>query len=187
MLYETQRFIMMPFTRGLVKGNYAAWWIDPDVTRHNSHGLFPQTSQGLEEWLNSIGPNNIVWAIMAKVDELGSEIDHLNHIGNVSLQSLSWINRSAEFAIILGEKEYWGKGYGEEALRLVLEHGFKKLGLNRIWTGTGSSNVGMQKLAERVGMILEGRSRQGKFNDGKFLDIYHYGILAEEWNNEHII
>jgi RimJ/RimL family protein N-acetyltransferase len=115
---------------------------------------------------------------MAKVDKLGSEIDHLNHIGNVSLQSLSWINRSAEFAIIMGEKEYWGQGYGEEALRFVLEHGFKKLGLNRIWTGTGSSNVGMQKLAERVGMILEGRSRQGKFNDGKFLDIYHYGILV---------
>jgi RimJ/RimL family protein N-acetyltransferase len=182
MMYENQRFIMMPFTRGLVKGNYATWWIDPDVTRHNSHGLFPQSNQALEEWLNSIGPANIVWAIMAKVDKLGAELDHLNHIGNVCLQSISWINRSAEFAIIIGEKDYWGQGYGEESLRFVLEHGFKKLGLNRIWTGTGSSNVGMQKLAERVGMVLEGRSRQGKYNEGKFMDIYHYGILAEEWN-----
>ena len=99
------------------------------------------------------------------------------HIGNISLQSIDPISRSAEFAIVMGDKATWGKGYGEEAGALIVAHGFRALNLHRIYCGTFESNQGMRKLAERLGMREEGRRRDAAFKDGEFVDVIEYGVL----------
>jgi ribosomal-protein-alanine N-acetyltransferase len=99
------------------------------------------------------------------------------HIGNISLQSISWVDRSAEIAFVLGEKEYWGKGVMLEAGKMILDHGFNMLNLHRIHCGTTSDNQGMQKLAEKLGMEKEGVRKEALFNNGKFHDVIEYGIM----------
>jgi RimJ/RimL family protein N-acetyltransferase len=64
-----------------------------------------------------------------------------------------------------------------EAGKLIIEHGFKSLNLHRIYCGTSSQNVGMQKLAEKLEMIKEGIRKEALFNSGIYSDIIEYGIL----------
>lgn len=182
-MYETDRLILEPFSRKHLDGPYRSWFHDPEVTKYNSHGLFPYTTAKMEAFLVAIEAGSmIVLAVMAK-DKIDPGFP-LIHIGNVSLQSINLINRSAEYAVIIGDKLYWGKGYATRASQLLFRHGFKKLGLHRIWTGTAASNESMKRLAKKLRMRREGIFRDGIFLDGQWVDVVAYGILEEEFKNE---
>jgi ribosomal-protein-alanine N-acetyltransferase len=156
-----------------IEGNYARWLNDPDITQYNSHGRFPMTIDHLRDFVRS-GYSSINVLVLAVCDKHGGK-----HIGNISLQAISWVDRSAEIAFLLGEKDYWGKGVMYEAGKLMIKHGFKALNLHRIHCGTASNNQGMQKLAEKLGMQKEGIRRDALFKNGKYFDVVEYGIIAE--------
>jgi len=105
------------------------------------------------------------------------------HIGNVSLQRLDWINRSAELAIVIGETDAWGKGYGVKACKAMLYHGFMKLGFHRIWSGTSETNLGMLHVFDRIGMAKEGAFKEGMFLNGAFRDVLSYGMTTSMFLN----
>ncbi len=103
------------------------------------------------------------------------------HIGNVSLQSINWVHRSGELAIILGAKDCWGQGYGEEASRTMVDYAFNRLGLRRITCGTFVGNVGMQRIAQKLGFREEGVRRLAVYKDGSHRDVVEYGLFLEEF------
>ena len=105
------------------------------------------------------------------------------HIGNIALQRIDRRSKNAEFAILIGDKKFWGRGYGEEAARLILDYGFKFLGLERIGAGTFSTNLGMRKLAKKLGMRREGLRRRAFLKNGKFVDIMEFGLLKKEFKS----
>ena len=182
-MYETERLILEPFSRKHMTETYRSWFHSPEVTMWNSHGLFPYTTAQMEEFLSEIeSGNRIVLAVIAKGPDI-HKLDGRNntiHIGNVALQSINWINRSAEYAVVIGDKRYWKRGYATEASRVLFEHGFKKLGLHRIWSGTAAINYGMIKVFEKLGMKKEGTFRDGMYLHGEFMNVVCYGILAKE-------
>lgn len=90
-------------------------------------------------------------------------------------------NRNAECIIDIGEKECWGKGYGREALQLLLDYAFLELNLHRVSLRVFSFNEKAIRLYERLGFKDEGRSRQSLYRDGRWHDICHMGILQEEY------
>lgn len=154
-----------------VQGNYANWLNDAEICQFNSHHVYPQTKENLLEYVRNVqkSKNDLVLAIiLKKTDE---------HIGNISLQCISYINRSAEFAILIGEKKYCGKGFAKQAGELIIKHGFLALGLNRIGCGTSSDNLPMQKLAINMQMKEEGRRLEALYKNGKYADIIEYGVL----------
>jgi [ribosomal protein S5]-alanine N-acetyltransferase len=155
-----------------VEGNYAKWLNDPEITRHNSHGRFPMTIEKLKEYVKDVKDSNAC-LVLAVVDNLNHR-----HIGNISIQNINWIDRNAEIAFLLGEKEYWGRGVMLEAGKMLIHHAFNVLNLHRIYCGTSSENSGMQKLAEKLGMDREGTRKEAIFKDGKYSDIIEYGIVA---------
>jgi RimJ/RimL family protein N-acetyltransferase len=166
--------------------NYQSWFNDPDVSKFNSHGLFPYTPNDqnafgnlVEENFNSKTPNAITLKIYGSIP--GNMGLCWSWVGNISLQSINWINRSAEFAIVVGDTRYWGKGYGYEAAKLLFNHGFNKLNLHRIWTGTAETNTGMRKLAEKLRMLEEGKFTDGMFLNGEYVDIITYRSLQKEF------
>jgi len=174
-IYETARLYLRGLSKEDIRGNYFHWFNDKDVCKYNSHGLFPNTVAAMEGFLEALATsqNAIVWAMIEKKSK--------THIGNLSLQEISWINRSAEFAIIMGEKQFWGKSLSSEASKVLLFHGFQKLNLNRIYCGTAESNEAMKKLALKIGMKKEGRRRQALFLNGQYEDLIEYGILRKEF------
>lgn len=177
-IYDTEQTLLCPLSSELIMrtdSRYEKWFYDQEVTKHNSHGLFPYGKKKMLDYIAMAesGEKDIVWAILDRESK--------EHIGNVSLQRINWINRSAEFAIVIGEQDHWGKGIAFEVLDVLFRHGFSKLNLHRIWTGTVESNIGMIKVAEKLGMILEGRLNEGVFLNGKYEDVLMYGILEDEW------
>jgi len=158
-----------------LKGNYISWLNDPEVCKYNSHHTFPYTIEKAKAYISSVSgvPNMLVLAIVLNGQD--------RHIGNVSLQDINYINRSAEFAIVLGEKDCWGKGFSREAASLIVAHAFTSLNLNRVYCGTSSENIPMQKLAKYLGMKEEGRRRNAMFKNGIYTDIIEYGLLKQEY------
>ena len=105
-------------------------------------------------------------------------------IGDAALQDIDWRNRSCSIGLGIQKIEHRSVGYGSEAVRLMLAHGFNNLGLNRIWANTLESNVGAQKSLEKVGFVLEGRSRKVEYFAGRYFDKLHYGLLRDEYNEQ---
>ena len=153
---------------------YLQWLNDEEVTRFNSHGVFPNTMEKMKQFYESINPQRqVVLAIVERSTSL--------HVGNVSLQSINWINRNAEFAILLGDKNCWGKGIGTSAAKLIVNYGFERLNLHRIYCGTIAGNTGMEKLAKKLKMKEEGRRREAVYKNGSYHDIIEYGVLRNEY------
>lgn len=167
------------YLRGLeesdLSGNYFQWFNDEEVCRENSHHRFPNSQARMKAYLEEVSSSRdaLVLAIVVKQDD--------SHIGNITLQAIDHINRSAELAIILGEKDYWGKGYAGEASRLIIKHGFDQLNLNRIYFGTAEKNEGGRKLMKAIGMVEEGRSRQAFYKNGQTEDMIHFSLLRNEF------
>lgn len=174
MIYQLNEvYFVRPLEETDIDGPYTSWFEDQEVCRYNSHGKFFKTRAYFHEYVKNTNlEDRVVWAICHTKD---------GHIGNIALQAISFINRTAEFAILLGDKHHWGKGVGLLAGRKLLEHGFQKLNLERIYCGTAATNKGMNKLAKALGMIQEGTRRSHLFLEGERVDIYEYGILRSEF------
>lgn len=174
MIYQlSPDYFVRPLTMEDLGGPYPSWFEDQVVCRYNSHGKFFKTRAYFERFIQSLDrEDHIVWAVCHVAE---------GHIGNISLQQIALINRTAEFAIILGDKRHRGRGVGLLAGRALLRHGFDKLNLERVYCGTAATNLGMQKLAVQMGMTLEGTRRKDLFLDGERVDVLEYGILRAEF------
>ncbi len=190
--YENKEYGLVPFTEDMVEtSNYRNWFYDREVTKYNSHGLFPYTIKKMKSFFASLNDgSNITYAIFKKsikADDVPESpitditIHPEKHIGNVSLQSINLINCSAEFAIIIGDKKETGKGLGKQITSLMLHHAFEKLGLNRVWSGTSQLNMGMNKIFNRLNWRKEGVFTQGMWNNGSFVNINFYAFLRVDW------
>lgn len=102
-------------------------------------------------------------------------------VGNISLMHINTRARSAEVGIFIGEKRFWNQGYGTEAMRLMLRHGFNSLNLHRIFLRVNANNLRGIRAYEKAGYILEGRLRQDYFDQGEYSDTLIMSVLRPEW------
>jgi len=166
-------YYLTPLRKTDLDGPYSSWFSDQNITKYSSHGkFFKNVNYFLSFYENLNREDQVVLGIFHTLD---------GHIGNLSLQDISWINRTAEFAIIIGNQNHQNKGVSYEASKYIIEHGFKKLNLNKIYCGTADQNIGMQKLALKLGMKEEGRRVDHLFLEGGYHDVLMYYILAKDW------
>ncbi len=167
------------YLRGLERAdlskNMFQWANDPEVTHFMFMGLKPNTMEALEAEYDTLikSEKDIVFAIVDK--KTGQ------HIGNAGLYVINWVSRSAEYRIIIGEKKFWGKGYGQEAASLILRYGFDKLNLNRIWLGVNASNKAGAACYRKAGFRDEGVLRQEIYRNGQYYDAIRMSVLRKEF------
>jgi RimJ/RimL family protein N-acetyltransferase len=101
-------------------------------------------------------------------------------IGTVQLTNIHLINRSAEFSVMIGNKDYWSKGAGFFSTASILKHGFENLNLNRIYLTVLEYNERAIKVYERAGFIREGLLREAIFKNGKFRNLVQMSVLKSE-------
>ncbi|MBN1679813.1 MAG: GNAT family N-acetyltransferase [Anaerolineae bacterium] len=89
--------------------------------------------------------------------------------------------RTAILGAYIGEPEYWGGGYGTDALLLVVDYAFDWLDLRRLWLVTMSLNARVLRQMDKVGFTMENRQRNATLADGTWYDIVMYGLLRDEW------
>ena len=102
-------------------------------------------------------------------------------IGSTGLINLDWRNRSGELGIVIGKRDYLGKGYGKEAVDLLLGFGFNELNLHRIGLQVFDFNERAIRSYTKSGLVEEGRLREAFYREGAFHDIVLMGITEEEF------
>jgi RimJ/RimL family protein N-acetyltransferase len=96
-----------------------------------------------------------------------------------------WSRAEAEVGIGIGDRESWGKGFGTDAMRVIMRYAFCELNLQRITLQVFDYNARAIRSYEKVGFTHEGRTRKAIFRDGSRADIVTMGILREEWQKLH--
>ena len=104
-------------------------------------------------------------------------------IGYVRLQGIDWPNKSCAVGMSIAKIANRGKGYGKEAVKLILHYGFVHLGLERISASPLEHNTGARKSLESAGFVLEGRHRKAVYCLGKKYDKLFYSVLIDEYNS----
>ena len=103
------------------------------------------------------------------------------YIGYCSLMDLRNPHGNLELGIMIGDREYWGRGYGRDAVRLLLDYGFRHLGARRIALTTHAKNERAIRCYLACGFVEEGRPRKVVWIEGEYTDLVNMSILREEW------
>lgn len=174
-----EKIYLKPFLQKDLNDRYISWFNDRVVCRDNSHGdpNNPYDRSKATVYVHFIETSKDAYVFAIRWNE------NSKHIGNAALSSIDWTKKSGMVTIIIGEKEYWGKGVGTEVYQLLLEFGFHDLGLERITSGQTTRNVAMIKVCEHVGMKKQGLSDKKLIKDGETLGIIEYAMTKNEYES----
>ncbi len=150
------------------------WFSDEEVTRWLGPPNLPSRAQQEKfiEMASVSGDDAKYFAIETLDGKL---------VGDCGLRKIDWKSRKAEFFITIGEKQLWGKGFGSDALRIVIRLAFHRMNLNRLWLSTLADNSRAVRCYEKCGFVREGLLRQESFVDGKYRDVFMMGLLREDY------
>ncbi len=102
-------------------------------------------------------------------------------LGFVRIEGIEWTHGTSNLKMAIGDKADRGKGYGGEALRLMLRYAFSELNLHRVSAVVVEDNPGALDFLKRYGFVEEVRRRKAILRDGQTWDSIHMGILRDEW------
>ena len=155
---------------------FVRWLNDPEVRQYLEMYL-PMSAAEEEQWFEA----------QLKDDTsriFGIETEEGRLIGNIGLHKLDWKNRNALLGIVIAEKEYWGRGYGTDAVTTLLDFAFNEMNLHRVSLSVFEFNERAVRCYEKCGFRHEGRAREALFRDGSYHDHFLMAILREEFISE---
>ena len=167
------------YLRGLTRADLAGamlhWTDDREVVRYLTRGARPANLEQLEAAYTAT-QNNPAEVELAIVDR---ETDR--HIGVTGLHAINAISRSAEFRILIGAREFWGRGYGTEATELMVAYGFEILNLHKVWLGVNGENVAAVRSYENTGFVREGELRDEIYRNRRYYNVVRMSVLRDEY------
>jgi RimJ/RimL family protein N-acetyltransferase len=104
-------------------------------------------------------------------------------IGQCALFQFDDIAHTCALGIAIGDKDYWGKGYGREAVRLLLDYAFRLRNMRRVYLTVNSNNPRAIRAYAACGFMEEGRLREHAWSNGAYIDLVYMGILRSEWQS----
>jgi RimJ/RimL family protein N-acetyltransferase len=154
----------------------ARWEMDPGRMATLSNWVAPPSEAAARERIAK-------WCANEK-DDLGFAIETVDDpailVGNVGLSGARAKDRCGTVGIALG-REHIGRGYGTDAMRVLVDYGFREMGLHRIQLSVAPFNPAGIRAYEKAGFIEEGRWREAVWHDGSWYDEVMMSILAHEW------
>ncbi|NDV26709.1 GNAT family N-acetyltransferase [Desulfovibrio sp. JC010] len=156
-----------------VDGNWFSWFNNPEITKYMYNGSYPNTREGLIKFYQSTCVDNSAHLVLAIIDIASGA-----HVGNLGLHRIDHLYRRAELGIVLGEKDFWGKGIGSEACKLICGHGFARFNLHKIFLRTEFENVGAIRAFEKAGFSQEAVLKEEIYRDGAFRDSVYMSCFS---------
>lgn len=150
-------------------------WINDRSLVLCSASYRPITRAQHNAWFESIRKRNDVCLFGIRLVRSGKLI------GSCQLHSVSPVHRTAELQIRIGEQDKLRRGYGTEALRLLLKFAFHDLNLHRVYLHVFERNVPAIRTYEKIGFMREGLLRSAAHIDGKYVNVVVMGILQNEF------
>jgi len=171
---KSDRIRLLKFADKFVTAEYVGWLNNSDTNRFLNVGRLP-VDKNVGYTTND---KNLLFAIMYKNDPEGMD----RYVGTISLHGIDWIDRKGEIGYLVGDPATWGKGVATEAIGLVVDYAFNRLGLNKVTAGVVGPNAGSCKVLEKNGFTLCGTQPQDYYLEGKYLDTHLYYKLREQHN-----
>ena len=157
---------------------FTEWMNDFEVTDYTGRSGEIMSFQGEKKYLEeNLNPEATFSIITLDGDKL---------IGTVGLEKINHLHRTATLGIFIGDKEYLSKGYGTEAIRLLLDYGFNYMNLHSVRLSLMSFNQRALKCYQKCGFKETGRIRENKFINGNYYDTICMDILESEFNENYI-
>lgn len=137
---------------------------------------FPMTKWQEEEWIKSrkVGAD-------FTYDFAIEDLETGKYIGGCSINECDVKNRNCTIGIMIGDKEYWGRGYGSDALKVLVKFIFEEVNMNKIKLGVFSFNSRAIACYKKVGFKEEGILKNELYRSGKYYDIIQMAIFKDEW------
>jgi RimJ/RimL family protein N-acetyltransferase len=158
---EGRRCTLKPLELEHVTPEYVSWLADPEVNQFLESRFVEHDLDSVKAFVASVQNSGTTWfyGIWAKSSK------SLKHVGNIKLGPVDRNHLTADIGFLIGNKGYWGKGIGSEAIALMLEFGFAN-GLKKITAGAYENNPGSSKALLKGGFVEEGlRRSQVSFGD----------------------
>lgn len=154
-------------------------WVNDPLTRHLIGGPAYQLSLASREDFvrERLTPSFDGVYLMIEAADLPEPVV----IGAIELRKVAPEHRSAEMGILVGDREYWGRGYGTDAMRAMCRFAFEEMDLRRISLGVMSFNTRAIRSYERVGFVVEGRLREDTYLGGYYYDTVSMGLLRADF------
>ena len=162
--------------RALEKNDLEKWvrWLnDAEVTKFTTI-IYPFSMEEEEEWYRKTTADQNIKNFI--IETLKGKA-----IGGISLNKINWKDRNAELGIVIGEKDFWNKGYGTDAVRTLLDFTFSEMNLHRIYLRVFAYNKRALRAYEKCGFKVEGEIRDDIFRDGRYHNSYFMGILSGDF------
>ena len=158
---------------------FRRWYSDAEVARLARYQDGPMRIEEIDRFFQAraLGSESLAMAIHVRTNG--------RLIGSCAFSQMDADNGSALYHITIGEKREWGRGYGTEATRLMLEHAFNSLGLHRVALAVFEFNERAVRAYKRNGFKVEGRAREAIWRDGRWWDELSMSILQTEWRAKH--
>lgn len=153
-----------------------AWYHDSEFVRlMDSSPAYPRPQKKWEKWLDERHEEKDVYILAIR------PLNDDKLLGWLELDGISWTNGTASLGIGIGEAAERGKGYGGEAITLLLDFAFAELNLHRVQLTVFAYNARALRLYEYLGFTREGVFREFLKRDGQRYDMILYGMLNHEW------
>ncbi len=162
---------LVPFNESHLTERYISWLNDPEVVRYSDQRFRHHTLESCREYfLGHKDSPNWFWAIETLPEE--------NHIGNINADVNEW-HSVADIGILIGEKDYWGKGIATQAYRLAIEFLFHEMQMRKITVGTLSVNQGMLNVMKKLKMLPDGARKRHCLWEGKEVDVVEMALFLK--------
>ena len=137
---------------------------------------FPTTKWDEEKWLKSNKEDGDLTRDFAIED-----LENGNYIGGCSINQCDVKNRNCTIGIMIGDKDYWGKGYGSDALKVLVKFIFEEVNMNKIKLGVFSFNTRAIECYKKVGFKEEGILKKELYRSGKYNDVILMALFREDY------
>ena len=152
------------------------WRNDPVVGKYVLPGVpYPMALAKEKEWYANLLEDDAEKVFLICEKSTGKPI------GSVGISNISRRNMSGFVSILIGETDYWGAGFGSEAMRLFLGYCFRMLNLRRVALEVYEYNERAIRCYEKLGFVKEGKVRRSVYKDGQYIDEYMMAIFQEEF------
>ncbi|TCS81049.1 GNAT family N-acetyltransferase [Tepidibacillus fermentans] len=149
---------------------------DPEVKRLLHPGIpYLYTFEDEQKWFESNTATKDIYNFAIETIP-----DH-KYIGGCGINKLDWKNSVAVVGIFIGDKEYWGKGYGTDAMKVLIRFIFEQMNIHKVRLHVFAFNKRAIKSYEKCGFKTEGILRKEVYRDGEYHDEIVMGILKEEY------
>lgn len=157
-------------------------WVNDRATTEFLSAIFwfPQSETDTTDFMNRAmraTPNAAFFVI--------ADVKDQSYIGQMDIFEINWKIRKGTMGTVIGSDEHRGKGYGTEALKLLIEYAFGVLGLERLELDVYADNARAIRCYEKAGFVHEGTRRHAAMVNGRYADVRTMSVIKPDWEKLH--